>query len=140
MMKSKFVYVATVALMASGMAFAQSNSQGTNSQGTMDSQSGSSTSAAPQAGHTDAQGDLPAVKEGETQSGKASKANPKEERPGSMGAPETPNQGRSPKGETPATGIQNGQWGTTDNNRTRPGTTPPTEPQTGTPESTETPK
>ena len=124
-MKKNLVYLAAVALMTSGMAIAQSSSQGT---GTMDSQTGSSTSSAPQTGsHTDTQGDVPAAKEGEPQSGKDSQANPNEERPGAMGTPETPNAGSTPKGETPATGAQTERKGTTDDNNTRPGTTAPSD-------------
>jgi hypothetical protein len=108
-MKSKFVYAATVALMATGMVFAQSSGQ--NSQGAMDSPTGST--AAPQtAGHTD----VPGVKDGETQSG--SQASPKKEMPGAMGTPTTTDQGTSEKGETPATGEQNGD------NASRPGVDP----------------
>jgi len=131
-MKNKFVYLATVALMAGGMAFAQSNSgQGTTTQGT--SNQGATvpqaTTPAPQTGgHTDAQGDLPGVKEGETQSGEASTANPKEERPGAMGTPSTPGQGTSPKGDLPATGMQDPQHGTTDENGTLPAVDPETPP------------
>jgi hypothetical protein len=117
-MRIKFVYVATVALLASGMVLAQSSGQ--NSQGTMDSPSGSSTAAAPQTG-TDAQ-----AKEGETQSGKPSQANPEEGRPGAMGTPTTPNQAESPKGETPATGEQKG----TANDSSRPGVDPAAAPPT----------
>jgi hypothetical protein len=121
-MKNQIVYLASIALMASGMAVAQSGSQGT---GTMDSQTGSSTASAPQTGsHTDSKGDLPAAKEGEPQSGKASQADPDSERPGSMGAPQTPNAGQTPKGETPATGSQTEQRGQSADTNARPGTEP----------------
>ncbi len=122
----KFLCVASIALMASGMALAQSSTSTSTSttSSTMDSQTGSSTSAAPQSGvHTDAQGDLPAVKEGEKQSGTSTQSD-QPERPGAMGTPSTPNAGTSPKGETPATGVQTDQKGNADDNSMRPGTTP----------------
>jgi hypothetical protein len=115
-MRNKFVYLATVALMASGMVYAQSS----GSQGAMDSQTGSSTASAPS--HTDARGDLPASKEGEAQSGKSTQPTTDGERPGAMGAPATPNAGTSPKGETPATGMQTEQKGTANDSDARPGT------------------
>ena len=123
-MTSKVIYLSAVALMAGGMALAQSSSQSSQP---MDSQSGSSTASAPQTGeHSDAQGDIPAAKGNETQSGKASQADPSGERPGSRGTPQTPDAGRSPKGETPATGVQTEQKGQSEDNNARPGTEPPT--------------
>jgi hypothetical protein len=115
-MKNKFVYLATVALMASGMVYAQSNSN----QGTMDSQTGSSTASAP--AHTDAHGDLPASKEAEPQSGKSTQSDSDSMRPGAMGSASTPNTGTSPKGETPATGAQTEQKGMANDSDARPGT------------------
>ena|ERR1700681_299142 len=114
-MKSNCVYLAAVALMASGMVFAQS------SQGTMDSQSGSSTESQTKSGHTDANGDLPASKEAETQSGKTSQANPESAVPGSIGTAQTPDQGPAPKGERPASGVHTDQKGSSDDNGSLPG-------------------
>jgi hypothetical protein len=115
-MKNKFVYLATIALMASGMTMAQSGAA---------SQSGSSTATPTQVGgQTEAKGDLPGAKEGARQSGEASTANPGEVRPGVKGTAVTPDQGRSPAGTTPATGMDNGQKGTTDTNGTLPGAEP----------------
>src|SRR6266568_8682709 len=126
MKMNKLMYVATVALMASGMALAQSGTNTSNSttSSTMDSQTGSSTATAPQTGgHTDTQGDLPAVKEGEKQSGTSTQSESQAERPGVMGTPSTPNEGVTPKGETPATGVQTEQKGKSDKSNMRPGTT-----------------
>ena len=119
----RLVFLVTVALMASAMALAQTNS----------GQSGSAATATPQSGgHTDAQGDLPGVKEGESQSGKGSAANPGEDRPGAMGTPSTPDQGMSPKGENPGTGSAAPQRGTTDDNGSLPAADPQTTPESGT--------
>jgi uncharacterized membrane protein YdfJ with MMPL/SSD domain len=119
-MKHTLAYLAGIVLIAGAMALAQST--GSNTQ---DTQSGSAASTQQNTGHTDANGDLPAVKEGESQSGKSSTADSSEDRPGAMGAPETPNTGTAPKGETPATGAQTEQKGTSDDNNTRPGSAPP---------------
>ncbi len=80
-MKNKFVYIASVALMASGMVFAQ------------------------------AQGYSLASKESEMQIGSAAPTNLNNMLPAVSGVRQTPNAGTSPKGETPGTGVQNGQRG-----------------------------
>src|SRR6202158_2076071 len=121
-MKSNCVYLVAVGLMASGMVFAQS------SQGAMDSQSGCSTESQTKSGHTDANGDLPASKEAETQSGKPSQANPESAVPGSIGTAQTPDQGLTPEGERPATGMHTDQKGSSDANGSRPGVEPTTAP------------
>jgi hypothetical protein len=112
-MKSRIVYAGLVALLACGMAWSQSSS----SQGTTDSQ----TPAAQSGSRTDGQGDLPAVKEGESQSGKSGNGDAADQRPGSMGTPTTPDAGTTPKGETPATGTQTEQKGSAKENGVRPG-------------------
>ncbi|HVJ06559.1 MAG TPA: hypothetical protein VM578_12870 [Candidatus Saccharimonadales bacterium] len=139
---NKLMYVATVALMASGMALAQSSTSTSTSttSSTMDSQAGSSTATAPQTGgHTDTQSDLPAVKEGEKQSGASTQSDSQAERPGAMGTPSTPNEGMTPKGETPATGVQTEQKGKSDKDDMRPGATP-SEPATNGTDTNSTPK
>jgi hypothetical protein len=124
MMMKKLVFLATVVLMASAMALAQTNSgQSSNGPGVTAPQSG---------GHTDAQGDLPGVKEGESQSGKGTAANPSEDRPGAMGTPSTPDQGMSPKDERPGTGKQDTERGTTDDNGSLPAVDPQAAPESGT--------
>jgi hypothetical protein len=93
-MRSKFVYAAAVALLASGMAFAQSSGQNT------DTQSGNSPIALPQSGgQNDAQSDMPAMKEGEIQSEKAPAANQEQGMPGAMSAPAVPTEVASPMSE-----------------------------------------
>jgi hypothetical protein len=115
-MKSKLVYLATIALMASGMAMAQS---------TAAPQSGSSTPAKTSMGaHTDASGDLPGAKEDESQSGTSTQSNSSDMRPGATGTPSTPDQGTSPKGTNPATGVGEQQKGTADTNEALPATDP----------------
>jgi hypothetical protein len=122
-MKSKFVFVAAIALIASGMVFAQSGS----TQSTTDSQSANPAASAPQtSGHTDAN-DLPAAKTSDPQTDKTPPANVPNERPGAMGAPESPSTNPAQQGELPATGVKpDEKKGTTDNNEARPGTVPPT--------------
>jgi hypothetical protein len=88
-MMKHMIYVASVALMASGMVLAQSS----GSQGTMDSQIGSSTASAPQ-----------------------TQASPKSDMPGAMGAPTTPNESTTPAGETPATGAPTQKQGASHDN------------------------
>lgn len=115
-MKNRIVYATMVTLVACGMAWSQSSS----SQGTTDSQ----TPAAQQKSHTDAQGDLPAVKEGESQSGRGRTGDAADQRPGAIGSPTTPDAGVTPKGETPATGSQTEQKGSATQNEARPGVEP----------------
>jgi hypothetical protein len=115
-MKIKLVYLTGIVLVAGAMAFAQSSQSGTTTQSSSDTTTHQNNS------HTDANGDLPAAKEDESQSGKSSTADSSSERPGAMGTPETPNTGASPKGETPATGMQTGQRGSSEDNDSRPAT------------------
>jgi hypothetical protein len=78
-MKNKIAYVAALALMASGMVFANKPSDLSGSV-------------------------LPGSKEVEQQSGMASMVDPMNKLPGTVGAQKTPDAGLSAKGETPATG------------------------------------
>ena len=120
-MKSRIGYAAIVALMMCGMAWSQTDQS--SSQGTTDTQAPTAT----QKSHTDAQGDLPAVKEDEGQSGKGA-ASTTGERPGAMGEPSTPDAGATPKGETPATGSQTEEKGSATGSTDRPGVNPMTAP------------
>jgi hypothetical protein len=116
-MKSRIGYAAIVALMMCGMAWSQTDQN--SSQGT----AGTQTPTARQKSHTDAQGDLPAVKEDEGQSGKGAR-DTGGARPGVMGTPTTPDAGTTPKGETPATGSQTEQKGSATGSDDRPGVNP----------------
>jgi hypothetical protein len=120
-MKSRIGYAAIVALMMCGMAWSQTDQS--SSQGTTDTQ----TPTAKQKSHTDAQGDLPAAKEDEGQSGKATK-DTTGERPGAMGESATPDAGPTPKGETPGTGSQTEEKGSATGSTDRPGVNPTTAP------------
>jgi hypothetical protein len=116
-MKSRIGYAAIVALMMCGMAWSQTDQS--SGQGKMDTQ----TPTATQKSHTDAQGDLPAVKENEGQSGKGT-TDTTGERPGAMGTPTTPDAGPTPKGETPGTGSQTEEKGSATGSTDRPGVDP----------------
>jgi hypothetical protein len=120
-MRIKIACAVAIALMASGTIFAQSGIQTST-----DPKNQQSATSAPQAsGHTDAKGDLPGAKENEGQSGGTAQAPRKEDRPGAMGSPSTPDEGRTPKGETPATGgITTGQEGSSQNDDALPATDP----------------
>jgi hypothetical protein len=85
----KIMYVATVALMASGMVWAQSST----TPSTQDTTSGRSVTNAPQT-----------VEQSEMRSdvGCSDSAAEPNRKPGAMSAPETANQATSPKGATPA--------------------------------------
>jgi hypothetical protein len=112
-MKSKLVFLATIALMTGGMAIAQNSA---------DSQGRTSTAPSTQMGGlSGARGYLPGVKYGESQHGRNSMAKLEDIRPGSAGTAVTPDQGISPKGVRPATGMDNHLKGTTDTNGSRPG-------------------
>jgi hypothetical protein len=90
-MKNRFVYVAAVALMTSGLVFAQSST----TPSTQDTQSGSSMTTAPQtSGQTDVQQNAVPCE--------SSKANPNYQQPGSMAA----NQGTS---QTPESRLNRGE-------------------------------
>ena len=80
-MKNKLVFAMLTALTASGMVFAST----------------------PDA--------LPGIGMAANQSGLVSTANPQYKLPGVVGTEETPNEGISPKGETPATGVESAQLG-----------------------------
>jgi hypothetical protein len=83
----KLMYVATVALMASGMVWAQSSI----SPSTQDTQNGSSTTNAPQTSRdTEMRSDVPCEEMTVDPS----------QRPGAMGAPVSANQGTNPKDAT----------------------------------------
>jgi hypothetical protein len=90
---NKFMYVATVALMASGMVWAQSSA----TPSTQDTKGGSSVTTAPQTG------------------GQSDKADPNLKQPGAMSAPETANQVTSAKDATPAKGMEKHKKSKTDN-------------------------
>jgi hypothetical protein len=94
-MKHRFVYVAAIALIASGLVFAQSST----APNTQDTQSGSVMTTAPQAsGQTDVQQNAMPCE--------SSKANTNSQAPGSMSA----YQGA---GRTPEAGLNRGDQGTT---------------------------
>jgi hypothetical protein len=113
----KLVYLATIALVAGGIAVAQDNTS---------SQSGNTaTTPTRMSGHTDAQGDLPAAKGNMSQSGKDATVNPSEVRPGAKGAGETTDMGPATKGMNPGTGTGDNLKGTTDTNGMRPGVEQP---------------
>jgi hypothetical protein len=112
-MNSKLAYIATIALMTSGMAIAQS--------GTGSLSGGSTATSTQMGGHTEAKGYLPGTKFGESQRGRILMAKLEGIRPGSVGTAVTPDQGRSPEDFRPATGVNTGQTGTTDTNGSRPG-------------------
>jgi hypothetical protein len=113
----KLVYLATIALVAGGIAVAQDNTS---------SQSGNTATAPTRmSGHTDAQGDLPAAKGNESQSGKGSTVNPAEIRPGSKGAGETTDMGPATKSMNPGTGTGDKLRGTADTNASLPGAEQP---------------
>jgi hypothetical protein len=111
-MKSRISYTAMVAVMACGMTWAQSGQSST--------QTGSG--AAAQSNSKADQQDLPAAREGDKETGKPNNTNPDSTRPGAMGAPETPNSGTAPRGETPATGPQTGEKGSATDNGSLPAT------------------
>lgn len=120
-MKNKFVFVAAIALIASGMVFAQSGT----TQSTTDSQTGNPAASAPQT--SGQSNDMPAAKPGDSQTDKTPPANLPNDRPGAMGAPESPSTNPAQQGELPATGVKpDEKKGTTDSNEARPGTVPPT--------------
>jgi hypothetical protein len=127
-MNIKIACVVAVALMGSGPIFAQSGSQSST-----DQKNEQPATSGPQAsGHTDANGDLPGAKENERQSGRTSQAPRKEDRPGAMGSPNTPDEGTTPKGETPATGGRAvGQEGSSQKDDALPATDDPTTSNTG---------
>lgn len=120
-MKNRLLCIGAIAFLAGAMAVAQNNSQDNT-----DTQQGS-TATTPE-GTAQTKSDIPGGKEGQTEKGSDKQGNPDEARPGSMGAPSTPNTGTAPQGETPATGSQTEQKGTTDENDTRPGSSPTTAP------------
>ena len=115
-MLRKLVYLATIVLVAGGIAVAQDSAS---------SQSGNTTTTPTRmSGHTDAKGDLPAAKGNESQSGRGSTVNPSEVRPGAKGAGEAMDQGPATKGMNPGTGAGDNLKGTTDTSDTRPGVEP----------------
>ncbi len=98
-MKSRFVYVTLVALMASGMVLAQSGT----SPSTQDAQSGSAVTAAPQGQNVDGQSNSSAAKENGMPC-QSSKAESNSGMPGAMSA----NQGA--KGEGSETNQKTGEF------------------------------
>jgi hypothetical protein len=91
-MKHRFVYVAALALMASGLVLAQSST----TPSTQDTQSGISTTTAPQAsGQTDVQQNAMPCE--------SSKANTNNQHPGSMAAYQGTSQAGMNQGESRAT-------------------------------------
>ena len=113
----KLVYLATIVLVAGGIAIAQDSAS---------SQSGNATTTPTRmSGHTDAQGDLPGAKGNESQSGRDSTVNPSQVRPGAKGNGETTDQGPATKGMNPGTGVGDNLKGTTDTNGGLPGADQP---------------
>jgi hypothetical protein len=110
-MKNKLVYLATIALMAGGMAMAQSTPTPQNA----------TPSRTNMGGNGNAGDNLPGAKEDETR-GTTVPADRGDVRPGAGGMGQAADQGRSPKGTNPATGTADGQKGTTDTNNSLPAT------------------